>query len=1060
MNPASDGAFQRPIRRLTRTRFVGSVSSGPGVVGLLLAISAAPLVCAQQTAVDFGRQIRPVLAEKCFQCHGLDAETRESELRLDTREDLFSKVESGEDAIVAGNSANSALYQRLTTDDADIRMPPEGAKQLTAEEIGAIGRWIDEGAKWQQHWSLVAPQRPPLPPVSDTDWPRNPIDHFVLARLDRARLQPSPEAVKAALLRRVTFDLTGLPPTAAELHNFLADESDEAYGKVVNRLLKSPHYGEQMGRYWLDAARYGDTHGLHLDNFRQIWPYRDWVIKAFNANMAFDQFTIEQLAGDLLPNATDDQRIATGFNRCNVTTSEGGAIPDEYFVHYTNDRVATTSTVWMGISMGCVTCHEHKFDPFEMKDFYQLFAFFNSLDGPVMDGNQEDPPPVMKVPSQEQRNEIATAERQLDDLAERLTAPQDIVDREQQAWETSTVAKSAEKPVWVTLPLETFESSGGATLTKLEDESILASGKAAANEIYEVVAPVEPGDWCAIRLEGLTHESLTDGGAGRSTNSNVVLSEFEAEVATTAAPDKWQPISFERAWADHEQSDGDFKIANAIDGKKETGWAIGGHQKKNNRTAIFIAKEPFVNGEGGRLRIRIRHESIYAQHQFGRVRLSMTNTENIPKTDASVPTEIAELLAIEAHKRNPAQREQLRDYFRYNISKNDTIVQSRDQLAALKERKTELEEGLPTTLIWKELDQPKPAFILLRGAYDKPGEPVTRNTPAALPPLAALPEGEIPNRLHLARWLMSAEHPLTARVTVNRIWQQYFGIGIVETSEDFGSQGAPPSHPGLLDWLAVDFREHGWDVKRLHKQIVMSATYRQSSRIKPGMVQRDPQNRLLARGPRFRLDAEVIRDAALSLSGLLVRRIGGPSVKPYQPSGIWYAVGYTDSNTARFKRDSADALYRRTLYTFWKRTAPPPTMASLDAPSRETCTVRRSRTNTPLAALALMNDEQFVEASRAFAQRVMNEGGGADAARATFAFRLATARKPTGAELTVLTDVYQAHLATFQTDKEAASKLIHTGESKPDDQLDPSELAAWTMVANLILNLDETVTKN
>jgi len=1015
---------------------------------------------AQQVDVDFGRQVRPLLAEKCFGCHGLDAERRESKLRLDTKEGLFSMVESGDLAIVPGKSGESAVYQRLISDDPDLKMPPKEAKQITADEIGEIQHWIDKGAKWQQHWSLISPVSPPLPPVRNAKWPQNAIDYFVLNRLEKAKLSPSTEAAKTALLRRVTFDLTGLPPTVAELDNFLADKSGKAYEKVIDRLLQSPSYGEHMARYWLDAARYGDTHGLHLDNFRQIWPYRDWVIKAFNTNMPFDQFTVEQLAGDLLPGATNEQKIATGFNRCNVTTSEGGVIPEEYFVHYTNDRVATMSTVWMGISMGCVTCHDHKFDPFEMKDFYQLYAFFNSLDGPVMDGNRQDTPPVLKVFNAKQRNEIDTFNQQLAQLGKLLTSPIDDVDQAQQAWETTATSRLTEKPKWTTLHLDSFSSSGGATLTRLEDESILASGKAADQEIYELLADVEPGNWRAIRLEALVHKSLTAGGAGRSINSNVVLSEFETEVNTDAEPDKWLAIPFTLAWADHEQTDGNFKIANAIDGKKETGWAIAGHQKKGNRTAIFVARQPFVTGKVARLRIRLRHESIYAKHQFGRLRLSVSESENIPETNSSIPADIAKLLAVEATKRTTKQHSGLLDYYRNKISKNEKIVQSRNQVVSLTKRRDDLEKGIPTTLIWKELAKPKPAFILQRGAYDKPGEPVTRNTPAALPPLPALPEQEIPNRLHLARWLMSAEHPLVARVTVNRIWQQYFGIGIVETSEDFGSQGTPPSHPQLLDWLAVDFREHGWDIKRLHKQIVMSATYRQSAKIAPGMVKRDPKNRLLARGPRFRLDAEVIRDAALSLSGLLVPKIGGPSVKPYQPPGVWYAVGYTDSNTARFKRDSSDALYRRSLYTFWKRTAPPPTMATLDAPSRETCTVRRSRTNTPLAALALMNDEQFVEASRAFAQRIMTEGGTTVAERAAFAFRSATTRYATADELAVLTELHQAHLAKFQGDKEAAAKLIQIGESKPDDRLDPSELATWTMIGNLLLNLDETVTKN
>ena len=580
-----------------------------------------------------------------------------------------------------------------------------------------------------------------------------------------------------------------------------------------------------------------------------------------------------------------------------------------------------------------------------------------------------------------------------------------------------------------------------------------------SNEVYEITALTEAKLLLAIRLEGLTHESLGQGGAGRSSNGNVVLTEFELEAAPASEPDKWQPINVDRAWADHSQQDGDFDIANAIDGDKKTGWATGGHQRREDRTAIFMAESPFGYEGGTRLRIRLRHESVYGQHQFGRIRLSATNEQGIPQMDESfAPAEIVKLISIEPPRRNQKQRDRLRNHFRTNISADKTLTQTRQQLAELRKRQEELDASLPTTLVWKEKAEPKPAYILVRGAYDKQGEQVFRDTPAALPPLT-IADGETPTRLHLAKWLLTPEHPLTARVTVNRFWQQYFGVGLVETTEDFGSQGKPPSHPNLLDWLAVEFRESGWDVKRLQKLIVMSSTYRQSSVADPAKTSKDPNNLLLSRGPRFRLDAEAIRDMALATSGLLVDKIGGPSVKPYQPPGIWYAVGYTDSNTANFKRDSGDALYRRSLYTFWKRTAPPPSLVTLDAPSRENCTVRRSRTNTPLAALALMNDEQFVEASRRMAERIMAEGGSGDGQRASYGFRLAVSRMPTDAELQVVLKVYRKAAAKYSNDRAAARELINVGESKPDESLDACELAAWTVVANMILNLDESITK-
>ncbi len=767
----------------------------------------------------------------------------------------------------------------------------------------------------------------------------------------------------------------------------------------------------------------------------------------------------------MLPDPTEDQLIATGFNRCNVTTSEGGVIPEEYGVHYTVDRVATTSTVWMGVSMGCVVCHEHKFDPFEMKDFYQLFAFFNSLDGPVMDGNRKDTAPILKIATDDQKARLAELNRRIAELSAATTSPIPEVDQAQTDWEAEVLERMADLPEWAVLLPETFTSGGGATLILQEDRSLLAAGENPEQDTYEVTAVVDSSavnaaQLTAVRLECLTHPSLPAEGAGRSSNSNVVLSEFELEVATATEPDTWEKVSFCAAWADHEQPDGDFSISNAIDGDAKTGWAIEGHQKREDRTAIFVTDVPFGFAAETRLRLRLRHESPYSQHQFGRIRISVTDAELIPQLDSEKPpAEIVELIRIEPEQRSEQQRQELQNHFRSHVSASESLKQAQSRLAALQKEQTELDTSLPTTLIWKELAEPKPAYILLRGAYDRKGDQVERNTPAALPPLGGLEDGEVPTRLHLARWLVSPEHPLTARVTVNRFWQQYFGTGLVKTAEDFGSQGEPPSHPELLDWLAVGFRESGWNVRMLQKLIVMSGTYRQASVIQPSVLAVDPENRLLSHGPRFRLDAEMIRDSALAVSGLLSSRIGGASVKPYQPDGIWHAVGYTDSDTANFTRDSGESLYRRSLYTFWKRTAPPPTMVIFDAPSRETCSVRRSRTNTPLAALALMNDEQFIEAARGVGQRTMNEGGETDEQRAAFMFRLVTARQPTAAELNVLLEVYRSGLVRYQASEEAAMCLLGVGESVADSSLDPRQLAAWTMVANMLLNLDETVTK-
>jgi len=1041
----------------------------------------ASFVLADQDKVNFGRQIRPLLAEKCFSCHGLDEEHRETSMRLDTKDGLFGETDSGGFAVVPGDAAKSVAYLRLVTEDEFERMPPaDSAHELSKEEIELVKRWIEQGAVWQQHWSLIAPERPSVPEVSDAAWPKNDIDRFVLARLDGEGLKPAPEADKITLIRRLTFDLTGLPPTPEEIDNLLADNSPDAYEKVVDRLMKSPHYGEHMGRYWLDAARYGDTHGLHLDNVRQIWPYREWVIKALNDNMPFDQFTIEQLAGDLLPDATVDQKIATGFNRCNVTTSEGGAIDAEYHVHYTVDRVSTMSTVWLGLSMGCVTCHDHKFDPFEMKDFYQLFAFFNSLNGPVMDGNKPLPPPIIQVPNPANLPQIEELAKAIPALKKKLDARGKAASEEFAAWLKSQqdqtdadllLPQAGLLGYWpfdeaegdlVECPLDSV-SPGTLRGAQRADGKVGRSCKTAANEFVDLgdVANFERSDafsygaWVNAKPgnSGAVISRMNDSEkhrgfdlyvAGDRAIAHIIHSwagnAIKVETKDTLKLNEWQHLLV--------TCDGSSKASGVtiyINGKASPPVVRNDNLTDTIKTTVSLQvgrRTPGATFNGLVDEVRVYNRALSAAEA----------------ASLAGGGEIGAILVVAPEKRTPEQQQTLRTHYLTNHDK--PYQQLSAELTETEQEKRKLEtEGQIESLIWEDSAKPKPAFILIRGQYDKPGEPVSRNTPAALPPLPKKPEGEIPTRLDLARWLVAPEHPLTSRVTVNRFWQQYFGVGIVKTAEDFGSQGSPPSHPQLLDWLAVDFRESGWDVKRLQKQIVMSATYRQSSRISPETSPKDADNRLLSRGPRFRLDAEVIRDTALAVSGLLIRKIGGPSVKPYQPPGIWKAVGYTDSNTANFKRDSGEALYRRSLYTFWKRTAPPPTLVTLDAPSRETCTVRRSRTNTPLAALALMNDEQFVEASRNFAQRMMTEGGKTDADRASYAFGLATARRPKAEELEVLLDVYKASLARFETDKEAATKLISVGESKPDATLDTSQLAAWTMVANLILNLDETITK-
>ncbi len=1144
--------------------------------------------------IDFTQDIQPILSDKCYACHGPDKKQRQANLRLDQKESVFSK-KNNKTIIAPYQPLQSQLYLRITTESKEDLMPPaHSERSLSQLEIELLKSWIEQGAEWREHWSLEAPKKPVIP----TDWHGHPIDYFIQKRLADEGLTISKKASKRDLIRRATFDLTGLPTTPREVERFLTDESSKAYENLVDRLLAKSQYGEHMARFWLDAARYGDTHGLHLDNFRQMWPYRDWVIKAFNENMAFNQFTIEQLAGDLLPEPTLEQRIATGFNRCNVTTSEGGSIDEEYYVRYAIDRASTTSTVWMGMTMGCAVCHDHKFDPITQKEFYQFYAYFNNITERAMDGNAQAVPPVVNVATTEQTMELAEANQKLEQLKAEQQKPIPEVDTQQKQWESQL-------PHWTILTPETYTTSGGSELEVLTDNSILVSGENPDHEVYTITSQLPAGRYTSIRLQGLTDDSLPHKGAGRSENSNVVLSEFEAEFATVDEPEQWQNISFRQAWADHEQSNGDFKIVNAIDGKPETGWATEGFKLRENRQAIFLVQEPFGKDVDIYLRLWIKHQSPHAQHSFGRIRLAVTESRkytqmallpsaeswyslgpfptknfaevhspekkildvnqnfsvgdktltwreqkkyvdgkthstqipdnhslflyrvlnsvsdqkvifslgsddaikvwvngveefrkdisrgvaadqdqvsvkiktgrnevlikiinysgasgfyfDLPDKAELIPARLFDFVSVSESKRSEIQKQELRTYYRNQISNHSVARQIRNKIKKQETKKSTVESAIATTLVMAEREVPRGAYVLHRGDYTKRREQVQPNTPAILPPM---PNDNKPNRMALAKWLVDPKHPLTSRVTINRFWQQVFGTGIVKTAEDFGSQGQRPSHPQLLDWLAIELIETDWDIKQMMRLLVTSDTYKQGTQVTDVMLEKDPDNRLYARGPRYRLDAEMIRDQALAVSGLLHEKIGGPSVKPPQPDGLWNAVAYTDSNTARFVPDMGkDKVHRRSLYTFWKRTAPPPQMAVMDAPSREVCTVRRERTNTPLQALMLMNDPQFVEAARALAERIMKEGGLTNRDRLAFAFELATARQPDIEETAILEKTFKNHLHRFKSDPESATKLIKLGESKVDDSIEITKLAAWTMIANLILNLDEVLTK-
>jgi mono/diheme cytochrome c family protein len=1020
-----------------------------------------PPAAAPAAAVDFNRQILPILSENCFACHGPDAKQRKAKLRLDVKEGAFAELPSGGHAIVPGKSGESKLIERTSSDDPDFRMPPpKTGKRLKSDQIALIKQWIDQGARWTQHWAWVTPQRPGIPKVGEATWVKNAIDNFILARLEAQGLKPSPEENKARLLRRVTLDLTGLPPTPAEVDAFLADSSANAYEKVVDRLLESPRYGEHMARFWLDDARYGDTHGLHLDNYREMWPYREWVIKAFNANLPYDQFVIQQLAGDLLPNPSLDQIIASGFNRCHVTTNEGGSIDEEVYVRNVVDRVDTTSEVFLGLTVACARCHDHKYDPIKTKDYYQLFAFFNSLDDKPMDGNAAQYPPIARVGTPEQTAALKQVELKLAGLKERIAAEVAKVRLDDSA-DSKVAAQQSERAeyVWVDddIPSGAKPSSDG-------------SPNGVWNFVSKPQHPVFSGNKSVMRTaSGLSQQFFEKAPVGLRVGAGDTL--FCYVYLDPAKP----PKEIMLQW-----NTGEWKHR-AYWGENLIGWGADG-------TAERLPQGPLpAAGKWVRLEVEAAKVGLtpgmvvqgWAFTQFdGTVYWDKAGlVTRVPQGNgpfetlstwlqvqqatqgASLPQPIQEIIKIEATKRTDTQKKHLSDYFvEHAFAKTRGIFKPlQEQLAAVEKEREKIIAQMPTTLVSHEQSQPRPAYILKRGEYDRRGEPVDRNTPGFLPPF---PKEAPRNRMGFAQWVMSRDNPLTARVAVNRLWQQCFGTGLVKTEEDFGSQGEPPSHPELLDWLAVQFMDDGWDVKKAIKRMVMSATYRQSSRITPDRLAKDPANRLLSRGPRYRLDAEMVRDQALAVSGLLVERLGGPSVKPPQPAGLWEAVGYTASNTAKFVADKGcEKVHRRSMYTFWKRTSPPPQMTAFDAPSRESCVVRRERTNTPLQALLLLNEKQFVECARALAEQAMREGGATPEERIAYMFKLATARPPDAQELADILREYQEHLTNYMKNVEAARKLIAVGESKPDPTLNPSELAAWTMIGNLILNLDEVINK-
>ncbi|MEM7232677.1 MAG: PSD1 and planctomycete cytochrome C domain-containing protein, partial [Planctomycetota bacterium] len=973
---------------------------------------------------------------------------------LDERSGATAKLKSGRAAVVPGQIEASELWQRVATTDADAKMPPEDSgKSLSGAELKLIKRWIQSGAEWSGHWAFDTPVKPRVPNPVPGWKASNPIDRFIQRRVKQSGLEPAEAADKETSIRRVAFDLTGLPPTLAEVERYLADDAPESYGRMVDRFLASKRYGEHMARIWLDAARYADTHGLHLDNERSVWPYRDWVIESFNRNQPFDDFTVEQIAGDLLPNPSLDQKVATGFNRCNVTTGEGGSIDAEYYVRYAVERVDTTSTVWLGLTAGCAACHDHKFDPLTQKEFYQLFSFFYSLTERAMDGNQLLPPPSLKVPTLLQRQDRARYERELVQArkdVDRIVASFEYTDpspnaklgtleRKDKIWFDDALPKGA-KPQGTT-PWEFVTKdkhpvrSGKNSVRRKSGKQInqhfftganppLKLGENAVFFAWVYLDPKDPPETLQLQFNDGTWEHRAFWGADKAFNPgrNNASNLRHGDLPPTG---KWVRLEVPA-------KNVGLKAGSAING-----WAFtqfGGTVYWDGAGVVGV---PSLSDE------QLVSINLWEQYQRS--------------AKPGLPGDIQKIVNVPAETRDSGQRAKLETYYLRNVHPEvrRLLGEPLGRQTRLSQAIVKLDKSVSATLVMQDRKSPRQAYVLERGEYTLQREKVSSRIPTWIAPPV---EGAPANRLGLARWLVRKDHPLTSRVTVNRFWQQFFGIGIVRTSEDFGIQGERPTHPELLDWLAVEFIDSGWNVKQLMRLLVTSSTYRQSSKVTPEKLAADPENRLLARGPRFRLDAEAIRDQALFVSGLLVDRTGGRSVKPYQPAGLWKPVGFGGSNTSVFRQDKGEKLYRRSMYTFWKRTSPPPSMSAFDAPDRETCQVRRARTNTPLQALVLMNDVQFVEAARRFAARVLREAGTPEE-RVDYAFRAVLARRPTDSERKGLLQSFESFQRTFSAAPKLAKELLSAGESAHDETLDASELAAWTMIAHLILNLSEAVTR-
>jgi len=1041
-----------------------------GIVAAVLGLSAA------SAATDFAREIEPILVKRCSECHGPDKQ--KADLRLDSRAAALKAAKSGKAALVPGKADESELVRRVLSADPDEVMPPKGAR-LTAAEVEGLRRWIDDGAVWpevdpRQHWAFRAPVRPTppadLPPQSVV---RNDIDRFILARLAREGLHQQPEADRATLARRVSLDLTGLPPSQADLESFLKDTSPGAYEALVDRLLASPHYGEHMARGWLDLARYADSNGYQVDLARSVWPYREWVINAFNRNQPFDAFTLEQLAGDLLPNPTLEQRIATGFNRNTKVNDEGGGDAEEYRTKAVKDRVATLGTAWLGLTLNCAECHTHKYDPITHDEYYQFYAFFNNS----ADSGNYSLGPSVEVPRPDLGETEGFVRARLEQSRRDLAAAEANLAREQPAWEKAVTRKG---DVWHVLSLTNAASTGGSSYTNLPDGSLLGTG---VNPIYDTItvdAGTDLTGITAVLLEVLPDPSLPKNGPGRwGQTGNFILDEFGVTVGPAGAlvgdgrngtyrtdgngrsesgngfgpsSDFAIPLQFSGATADWEQQY--YRAEHAVDRNPKTGWAIGPRFGERHFLVARL-KDPAGFKGGSKLSFRFDHYHGNS-HCIGRFRISVT-TEKDPAALWPVSEDVRRAVAVKPAGRTAEQAALLASAQR---GASETVRSLEREIFRLVEKQKQLAGQKFTTLVMQERSEPQPreTYVHLRGDFLTRGKVVTAGVPAVFPPL---PTDGPPNRLALAKWLVDPVNPLTARVAVNRFWERCFGTGLVKTSEDFGRQGEAPSHPELLDWLATEFVSGGWDVKAMQRLIVRSATYRQAAATDAARQEKDFYNRLLSRGPRFRMDAEMIRDHALAVSGLLNPKLGGPSVHPVQVPNLWKEIGFLrpEIGMDEWPVSEGPDLYRRAVYTFWRRVCTYPTFATFDAPSREVCVARRPRTNTPLQALAALNEPTLLEAARVFAQRILAEGGRDDAARVDFAFRACLGRAPSQAEHRRLLAFVGQQLKGYRDDPAAAEQLVSAGTAPRPAAIEARRLAAWMMLANVLFNLDETLTK-